>query len=128
MAGASRNVRSNRQLRQTVFDGQLVTFYLTRGEPITGYIAGWDADSYFVLVPQHDAPFQRWIVTKALSPTHLIHEKSTFASDPQHKEMTEIIRPFKAVLYRERDAENEEREQRRTNGTPPTNSRRVLHS
>ena len=100
--GGSRHDRpipmSLKQLCQTVRSGQLVTFLIFDGDPVTGYLAGIDDAAYFVLEPfgQEREQFNKKVITKSGSPMFQIHPEPTYKEESAHDEMEEIIRPFRS--------------------------------
>lgn len=93
---------SLKQLCQTVRSGQMITFLIFDGEPVQGYLAGLDDNSYFVLEPYGHGRdrFRRKIIRLHGSPSFEIHSSSTYNEEESHDEMEEIIRPFRAWVLK----------------------------
>lgn len=105
---------SLKQLCQTVRNGQMITFHIFDGDPVQGYLAGLDTDSYFVLEPYGNGRdrFRRKIIRFYGSPTFEIHSLSTYDDEGCHGEMEEIVRPFRAWVLKNIFGHRRAKEQR----------------
>lgn len=62
-----------------------------------GYLAGWDDDTYLVLVPQTDE-VEKYLIPK----THILMirlvDERTFREEALYEDMEAIVKPFRDVL------------------------------
>ena len=93
---------SDRQIAATVRFGRLVTFWPVDHNALTGYLAGMDRYSYFVLVPGRegdDPPVRKFLVHKSGTLIEL-HDES--ALDGESEEVRQILRqiitPFRTKI------------------------------
>lgn len=93
---------SLKQLCQTVRNGQQLTFWIFDGDEVTGYLAGLDGETCFVLEPYGAgrSDFRRKIIRFIGNPVFEIHPENTYDGEPAHDEMEEIIRSFRAWVMR----------------------------
>jgi len=89
-----------RQLASTVHQGRRVTFSIEDEDLVIGYIAGWDADTYFVVGEQAstvdggDGIFKVLINKNKILIISMEDEK-TFRDEPHYEEMNQIVQPFR---------------------------------
>lgn len=89
----------DKQLWQALKNGQMITFLIFDGEPVTGYLAGMDDEAYFVLEPRGTEFFKKIIIQKHGTPQFEIHVDSTYHEDiPYFEEMEKIIAPFRTYV------------------------------
>jgi hypothetical protein len=89
----------DKQLWQALKNGQLITFLIFDGEPVTGYLAGMDDETYFVLQPRKNELFKKVIIQKHGTPQFEIHPDQTYNEDlPYFDEMERIIAPFRTYV------------------------------
>lgn len=86
-----------RQLAFVVRDGRKLTFSVFDDESITGYLAGEDDESYFVLQPVDDR-FVQNLILKLLNPRIVMHPESTYDEEACREEMDRIIAPFRTRI------------------------------
>lgn len=91
---------SLKQLGRTVLDGRKVTWYVLGVGDITGYLAGIDDDSWFVLEPTEktEKKVRRRIIQKGLCPALEIHDHRTYDEEPLREEMERQISRFRTYL------------------------------
>jgi hypothetical protein len=88
---------STRQIAQTVRYGRKVTFLVFDGDPITGYLAGMDEDSFLVLAPKNDG-YEKWIINRSGNPAYQLHDEPTYEGESARSAMDEIIGPFRGYV------------------------------
>ena len=89
----------DKQLWQALKNGQLITFLVFDGDPVTGYLAGMDDETYFVLQPQKNSFFKKIIIQKHGTPQMEIHQDQTYSEElPYFEEMERIIAPFRTYV------------------------------
>jgi hypothetical protein len=109
----------DKQLWQTLKNGQLITFLVFDGEPVTGYLAGMDDEAYFVLEPRGDKFFRKIIIKKHGNPQFEIHRESTYSEElPWFEDMERIIAPYRTFILHNRLG------QQNKSGTRPRNVQR----
>lgn len=91
---------SLKQLFGSVRNGQRITFTIFDAEEVTGYLAGLDTESFFVLEPHQDG-FHKKVIRRGLSPVFHIHDDSTYDDETFHVEMDEIIHKFRTWMLSE---------------------------
>lgn len=95
---------TEKHLARSVKNGCLVTFRVFDGDDVTGYVAGWDDDAYFVLVPmkRDDGAdiFERQLVRKITNPTLVLHDDPTFVDEPCRGEMDSVLNAFRIYVVR----------------------------
>lgn len=91
---------SIKQIAQAVRNGQRVTFHIFDSDDITGYIAGEDAQYFFVLEPTHEG-FLKKLIRKETNPVMELHETSSFQQEPFYAEMNEILAGYRTYLINE---------------------------
>lgn len=93
-----------RQLVASVRQGRRIEIDVLDEGPYQGYLAGWDDDTYFLIVPHEatpDDPKNYW--NKLLIPkTNILWirliDESTFREEPLFDEMEKIVGPFREAL------------------------------
>lgn len=89
----------DKQLWQALKNGQLITFLVFDGDPVTGYLAGMDDETYFVLEPQKNSFFKKKFIKKYGNPMFEIHPEHSYTEDiPFFEEMEKIIAPFRTYV------------------------------
>lgn len=89
----------DKQLWQALKNGQMITFLIFDGDPVTGYLAGMDDETYFVLQPRGTEFFKKIIIQKHGTPQLEIHQDSTYhEAIPYFDEMEKIIAPFRTYV------------------------------
>lgn len=81
------------QLARAVRSGQRVTAYLSNQEAVTGYLAGIDDTTWFILDPDPQAErVRRWLIPRQGRVLE-IHGKPTYGAEPERfrREMEKII-------------------------------------
>lgn len=81
------------QLSRAVRRGQRVTAYLPDGEAVTGYLAGIDDTTWFILDPDPQMrEVRHWLIPRQGRVLE-IHSKPTYGAEPERlrKEMEKII-------------------------------------
>lgn len=89
-----------RQLASTVRQGRKVMFFILDEDPIEGYLAGWDAETYFVVYPYGGAVMKELIPRNNLLKIFLFDE-SSFREEPLYEEMNKIVRGFRDLINAE---------------------------
>jgi hypothetical protein len=82
------------QVGASVKNGRKVTFDIFDADSVTGYVAGWDDTSWFVLEPTPTGVKKR-IVNKNCNPLITLHDEPTYGDEDLYEEMERIIRPFR---------------------------------
>lgn len=97
---------STKQLAGSVKDGVKVTLSIFDGDPVTGYLSGWDDDYFFVLepAPGSNEGFRKKLVQRATNTQIELHDQPTLAEEPRYEDMVAIIYPFRTwvmthILY-----------------------------
>jgi hypothetical protein len=89
----------DKQLWQALKNGQLITFLIFDGDPVTGYLAGMDDETYFVLEPRKNEFFKKIFIKKYGNPMFEIHAEHSYTEDiPYFDEMEKIIAPFRTYV------------------------------
>lgn len=89
----------DKQLWQALKNGQLITFLIFDGEPVTGYLAGMDDDTYFVLEPRGTSYFKKIFIKKHGNPMFEIHQENSYTEDiPYFDDMERIIAPYRTFV------------------------------
>lgn len=86
-----------KQLATTVRRGQMITLIILDENPIDVYLAGWDADTYFVVYP-----YGEQIMTELIPKQNILkivlHPESTFREEPLYEDMNQIVRSFRDMI------------------------------
>jgi hypothetical protein len=89
----------DKQLWQALKNGQLITFLIFDGDPVTGYLAGMDDETYFVLQPRESHYFKKIFIQKHGNPMFEIHPENSYTEElPYFDEMERIIAPFRTYV------------------------------
>lgn len=97
---------SDKQIAASVRFGRKVTFWPLDLDPITGYVAGMDRYTYFVLVPNPDHEphsnvqvLRKYLVHKSGTLIELHDESSIDLEDePFREELRKIVVPFRTKV------------------------------
>lgn len=90
------------QAGRSVKLGQKITITVSLGrvtERVTGYLAGADAECWFILQPGEDA-VRQLLVNRLETRVLEIHSEPTYDQEPLHDAMEQIVRPFRTWLQR----------------------------
>lgn len=87
-----------RQLAETVVHGRKVAFFV-EGDRHEGYLAGFDADTFFFLVPPtRGDDVKQFLVPRTPQPILEISGDSTYERENWHRKMERVIRPFRQYV------------------------------
>lgn len=86
-----------RQLASSVRQGRMISFSILDENPVDGYLAGWDADTYFVVYPYDGQVFKK-LINRAHVLTFLLYDEGTFREEPFYEEMNKVVRPFRDLI------------------------------
>lgn len=86
-----------RQLAASVRNGRKIVFIILDENPLEGYLAGWDAETYFVVYPDGDTVFKELIPKRNILKMVLMDE-STFQEEDLYEDMNKIVRPFRDMI------------------------------
>jgi hypothetical protein len=92
-----------RQLVSTVRQGRKITISILDEDPVTGYLCGWDEDTYFLIFPSYqegEAPV-KMLIPKASILFIQLHDERTFFEEDDHDKMVGIVKPFKDRINNE---------------------------
>lgn len=89
------------QVARSVKLGQRVTAFVRYGDEdrVTGYLAGVDAECWFILQPDAEA-LRQILVNRRDAPVLEIHIERTYDQEPLRREMEEIVFPFRTWVAR----------------------------
>ena len=87
---------SSKQLARTVVDGRLLTFHLSTGDSIVGYLCGMD-DFHWMIVTLDGG---RHLIHKGAAALIDIASESTYDEEHHNSDLEEIISPFRQVVER----------------------------
>lgn len=92
-----------KQLVASVRQGRRINIDVLDEGQFSGYLAGWDDDTYFLLCPEDDHGGRISSPIKLLIPkTHILFiqlvDARTFREEPLHEEMERIVKPFRDAL------------------------------
>lgn len=84
------------QAARSVKLGQKVTAFVRHGDEdrVTGYLAGVDAECWFILQPGSQQ-LRQFVVNRRDAPVLEIHIERTYDREPLHREMEEIVVHFR---------------------------------
>ena len=82
---------SSKQLARTVKDGRKVSFWLSSGLEISGYISGMDDYHWFLVTPEN----RKHLIHKGLASLITLHDESTYATEPLWELLEQTIAPFR---------------------------------
>ena len=85
---------TEKQLGNSVRHGRKITFARQDAEPITGYLAGLDHDSFLVLCPETKGVRQH-LLNRHATPWQEIHPESTLAEEQHCAALEEVLKPFR---------------------------------
>jgi hypothetical protein len=86
------------QAARSVKLGQKVTAFVRHGDEdrVTGYLAGADAECWFILQPGANVEgFRQFVVSRRDAPVLEIHVDRTYDQEPFRREMEEIVVHFR---------------------------------
>lgn len=86
------------QAARSVKLGQKVTAFVRHGDEdrVTGYLAGADAECWFILQPESQTRrFRQILVNRRDAPVLEIHTDRTYDQEPLHRDMEEIVVHFR---------------------------------
>lgn len=82
-------------------------FSILDENPVVGYLAGWDQETYFVVYDLDDEVF-KMLIPKLNILNILLFDEGSFREEPRYEEMNKIVRPFRDMInatYFEQNAE-----------------------
>lgn len=97
-ASRKRHPLSLMQAARSVKLGQKVTAFVRHGDEdrVTGYLAGVDAECWFILQPEtEERRLRQFVVNRRDSPVLEIHIARTYDQEPLHGDMEEIVVHFR---------------------------------
>lgn len=88
---------SQKQIAQAVVYGRKITFWPLDGEPIIGYVCGWDDDYYSIVEPHPEGGFKHQLIHKAGTPVIELHREQTYDDEEEdvREQMERIVHPFR---------------------------------
>jgi hypothetical protein len=87
-----------RQLVSTVRQGRKITISILDENPVTGYLCGWDEDTYFLIYPNPGRSPVKMLIPKANILFIELHDERTFFEEEDHKSMVSVVNPFKDLI------------------------------
>jgi hypothetical protein len=85
-----------RQLASTVRQGRKILFSVLDEEPVIGYLAGMDEDTYFVVVPETDKDeVHKVLLSRQSILLFQLFDERTFQEEPLYEKMNAIVKPFR---------------------------------
>lgn len=66
-------------------------------DPIEGYLAGWDDDTYFIVYTHENQVFKE-LIPHANILKILLFDESSFREEPLYEEMNLLVRPFRDMI------------------------------
>lgn len=88
---------SSKQLARTVLDGRLLTFRLTSGAEVEGYLSGMDDFHWMVVTPTG----QKYLLHKGSTALIALAEDCVYADEPKLNQLEKVVRPFREFIARE---------------------------
>lgn len=88
-----------RQLAHSVKHGRRITMHVFDGDPVTGYLAGWDDDGYLILEPRPHG-YHQFYIRKVGNPHIEFHTEHSYQEEPDREKMDRIVGPFRSVVLR----------------------------
>lgn len=85
---------TEKQLGGSVIYGRQITFAITGEDPITGYLAGLDGDSFLVLVVESGV-VRPHLIRRSASPFQEMHPASTLAEESHLESLETFLTPFR---------------------------------
>jgi hypothetical protein len=89
-----------RQLVASVRQGRRLTVQVLDEDPFVGYLAGWDDDTYFLLMPNG-----RTVLKVLIPKSHILYiqlaEERSFREEAQYEDMESIVRSFRDALNKQ---------------------------
>lgn len=83
---------SSKQLAWTVVEGRKVTFrFPPSREFIMGYLCGMDDFHWMVI----DDLCKKHLIHKGSAAIIDLHDRATYADEPQHEKLEQVVRPFR---------------------------------
>ena len=89
-----------RQLASTVRQGRRIMISVLDENPVEGYLAGWDSETYFMVYPLDGEVF-KMLIPKRNILNILLFDGSSFREEPLYDEMNKIVRPFRDIINAE---------------------------
>jgi hypothetical protein len=92
-----------RQLVSTVRQGRLITISILDEDFLTGYLCGWDDDTYFLIYPNSTLGKDpvKVLIPKGNILFIQLHDEQTFQEEEDHHKMVGIVKPFKDLLNKQ---------------------------
>ena len=90
-----------RQLASSVRQGRKLTFIILDENPVEGYLAGWDADTYFVIYTNLSSPtVQKTLIPKQSILRIILHDERTFREDDEqvNRVMDPLVKKFRDYI------------------------------
>lgn len=95
-----------KQLIASLRQGRACIWQILDEDPMEGYLAGWDDDTYLVLIPTLDDYDGHHIVSKILIPKQnllyiQLRDDRTFREEAAYEEMEKLVGPFRERINRD---------------------------
>jgi hypothetical protein len=87
-----------RQLVSTVRQGRKITISILDENPVTGYLCGWDEDTYFLICPAVNYDPIKLLIPKSSILFIELHDERTFREEADYEKMDQIVKPFKDLI------------------------------
>lgn len=84
-----------KQLASTVRQGRAITISILDEEQISGYLCGWDNDTYFVILPSTGPTPVKMLVPKASILFIRLHDEQTFREEDDYLAMENVVKSFR---------------------------------
>lgn len=86
-----------KQLVASIRQGRRINIQILDEDQVSGYLAGWDADTYLLLEPIPDG-FNKLLIPKNNILFIQLLDERTFREEAQHLQMEPIVKPFRELL------------------------------
>lgn len=96
-SGKSGSSMSDKQLARTVIDGRMLTFRLSDGSQIDGYLCGMD-DFHWLVVTETASKF---LIHKGRVLYVLLYDFSAFSEESNFDALEKIVKPFRERVKRD---------------------------
>ena len=87
-----------RQLVSTVRQGRKITLSILDEDQVTGYLCGWDEETYFMIVPNPPGEPVKMLIPKQNILWIELHDERSFFEHPDHDKMVNVVKPFKDLI------------------------------
>lgn len=88
-----------KQLVASVRQGRRISIDVLDEGWLEGYLAGWDSETYFLLMPIYqNNSVEKYLIPKQNILAIQLKDDRTFREEGLHAEMEKIVKPFRDVL------------------------------